>query len=347
MREGTNIWAEVEDIRHQVTGEIGTRSKGFVWFFSFLAWYSDIKHENLILLLDEPGLSLHGRAQTDLLTYFDAEVRGHHQLIYTTHLPFMVNPSKFDRVRIVQDKGIDSSEPLPVDEEGTKVHDNILEASGDSLFPLQGAMGFDLYQSLFIGPNNLVVEGKSDLIYLQTMSSILMDKGREPLSPLWTVVPTGGDGRIYTMAPLLAAQNNLNVAVLVDYQAKDKQRIESLYTDKLLDRDHVITYADFLKQNEADIEDLFDASFYLDLINKEYRRDLSKDIDVADLNGKIPRIHLRLVQYFEENPLPKGVIFSHYRPARYFAQNLKSLKTPNNRTLDKFEDLFKKLNSLL
>ena len=86
MREGTNIWAEVEDIRHQVTGEIGTRSKGFVWFFSFLAWYSDIKHENLILLLDEPGLSLHGRAQTDLLTYFDAEVRGHHQLIYTTHL---------------------------------------------------------------------------------------------------------------------------------------------------------------------------------------------------------------------------------------------------------------------
>jgi len=43
MQQGTNIWGGVFDTNHHVTTELGTRSRGFVWFFSFLAWYSDIK----------------------------------------------------------------------------------------------------------------------------------------------------------------------------------------------------------------------------------------------------------------------------------------------------------------
>ena len=61
MRNGTNIWTRVRDTKHMVSTSLGTRSRGFVWFFSFLAWYSQLqrKEENLILLLDEPGLSLY------------------------------------------------------------------------------------------------------------------------------------------------------------------------------------------------------------------------------------------------------------------------------------------------
>jgi len=67
---------------HWAHTPLGTRSRGFVWFFSFLAWYEDIKRQkqNVILLLDEPGLSLHGRAQADLLLYFEAELSGHQLL---------------------------------------------------------------------------------------------------------------------------------------------------------------------------------------------------------------------------------------------------------------------------
>ena len=110
MTSGTNIWGRVQDTKHMVTTQIGTRSRGFVWFFSFLAWYSQLrkKGENLILLLDEPGLSLHAKAQGDLLHYFEEELKLHHQLIYTTHSPFMVDPAHFDRVRIVQDLSIES-----------------------------------------------------------------------------------------------------------------------------------------------------------------------------------------------------------------------------------------------
>ena len=102
---GMNIWGRVRDMRHMVSTGLGTRSRGFVWFFSFLAWYSQLrqKGENLLLLLDEPGLSLHAKAQADLLRYFEKELKPHHQLIYTTHSPFMVDSTRFDRVRIVQD----------------------------------------------------------------------------------------------------------------------------------------------------------------------------------------------------------------------------------------------------
>jgi energy-coupling factor transporter ATP-binding protein EcfA2 len=93
-----------------------------VRFFSFVAWYSQIKRarQNVILLLDEPGLTLHGRAQGDLLRYFEKELKEHHQVIYSTHSPFMVDPLHFERVRIVQDLSIDR-EDLPREQQGTKV----------------------------------------------------------------------------------------------------------------------------------------------------------------------------------------------------------------------------------
>ena len=63
MQTGTNIWGEVFDAVHQASTSLGTRSAGFVWFFSFLAWYAVEKNRDmsLVLLLDEPGLSLHGQ----------------------------------------------------------------------------------------------------------------------------------------------------------------------------------------------------------------------------------------------------------------------------------------------
>ena len=79
MQSGTNLWAEVYDSAHLVTVRVGTRSRGFIWFFSFLAWFSQQKDSasTVILLLDEPGLFLHAKAQRDLLDYIDAELKGH------------------------------------------------------------------------------------------------------------------------------------------------------------------------------------------------------------------------------------------------------------------------------
>lgn len=345
MRAGSNIWSNIYDSRHMVSTNLGTRSKGFVWFFSFLAWYSRIQKEhkdkNVILLLDEPGLFLHGRAQEDLLRYFEEELKGKHQVIYSTHSPFMVDSTKFDRVRIVQDRGIDADTTLPPEEDGTRVITEVLEASSDSLFPLQGALGYEIYQTLFLGPNCLVVEGVSDLLYLQAVSGLLAKKGMESLNENWTITPVGGSDKVPTFAALLGGQKKLKIATLIDYQSKDAQTIENLYKQRILKKQNVLTYADFTLTKEADIEDMFGDDFFIELVNAEYAKDFEKKISPKDLTKKHPRILVKLEAHM-------GSKLNHYRPARYFAENSESLlkKIPGE-ALARFEEAFKRLNALL
>ena len=350
MREGVNIWGEIYDTMHLAHTPLGSRSRGFVWFFSFLAWYESIKKErqNVILLLDEPGLSLHGRAQADLLKYFEAELSDH-QLIYSTHSPFMIDPKHFDRVRIVQDSSIDAHEELPREEDGTKVLTNVLDATEDSLFPLQGALGYEIQQTLFIGPNCLIVEGPSDMLFIRAISCELEREGREGLSEKWVITPVGGSGKIPAFVSLLAPQKGINVATLLDIKNKDRQVIEDLYKKKLLKKKQVLTYADFKSKEEADIEDLFEREFYVGLLNAEFERELKKPIDPSKLNQHEPRILKALEDYLSENSSTfKSGSFNHYRPARYFTENITDLwETISSETKDTFELVFQKLNSLL
>lgn len=348
MRQGINVWGEVYDTVHWATTPLRTRSRGFVWFFSFLAWYEDIKRQkqNVILLLDEPGLSLHGRAQGDLLRYFEEELSGH-QLLYTTHSPFMIDPTKFERVRIVQDLGIDAKELLPKDEDGTKVLANVFDATDDSLFPLQGALGYEIQQTLFIGRNSLVVEGVADMIYLRTITSELEREGRVGLSEDWTVTPVGGSGKVPTFVALLAPQKGMNVSTLLDIQTSDKNLIEDLYKKKLLDKKQVSTYADFTGTAEADVEDMFERDFYIQLVNAEFSKQLEKPINLSAVKSKNPRVLRAIEEMLEATPLKSGK-FGHYRPARYFSENISTLwPLVSGETKDRFEAAFKHLNGLL
>jgi predicted ATPase len=346
MQDGLNIWGEVFDSRHLISTGLHSRSTGFVWFFSFLAWYSAQKRQDqsLVLLLDEPGLSLHGRAQEDLLRYFEAEIASNpkHQLVYTTHSPFMVDPAHFERVRIVQDKSIDSDGCLPREEDGTKVIMDVLEAGEESLFPLQGALGYEMHQALFIGPNCLVVKGAPDLLYLQVVSSVLQARARTGLDSRWTITPLGGAYKVPTFAALMGAQKGLTVAAFIDFQKGDGQIVESICKKKLLDKAQVLTFADFTGTKEADIEDMFGDDFYLVLVNAEYATHLSRH----DLNGASPRILARLKARLASNPLPNGAAFDPYRPARRLAERPAELQIPEE-ALDRFETAFKHLNALL
>ena len=348
MREGMNLWGSVYDTKHLATTRLGTRSRGFVWFFSFLAWFSQQRKRNspLILLLDEPGLFLHASAQDDLLLYIEQELKPHHQVIYTTHSPFMVDPTHFSRIRIVRDKSMELDDELPLDERGTKVFEDVLEADQGSLFPLQGALGYDIAQTLFIGPNCLIVEGVSDLLYMSTMTGVLASQQRIGLSDAWTITPVGGSDKVTTFVSLLGSQKKMKLATLIDFQKRDQQTIENLYRKKLLAKKHVHTFAQYTGTSEADIEDMFEPQLYLDAVNAEYAKELVKPIKLDDL-GKHPRILLKIEEWMEANPLKTGA-FNHYRPARYFAENIVTLGTKlNKETLNRFETAFKVLNALL
>jgi energy-coupling factor transporter ATP-binding protein EcfA2 len=319
MQQGTNIWGGVFDNRHQVRTELGSRSRGFVWFFSFLAWYSEVKKNArpMILLLDEPGLTLHAKAQHDLLRYFETELKD--QLIYSTHSPFMIDPEHFERVRIVQDKSIDAELNADIGMDGTKVLEDVFAASADSFFPLQGALGYELHQTLFVGPYTVVAEGAQICYSCKPMSAILQEEKRTGLDPRWTITPVGGSAKVPTFVALLGSQKGTTIATLIDSPTADQKKIEGLYREKLLKKANVMTFADFTKTAEADIEDMFGAEFYIDLVNAEFEAQLAALVDLKALKSKEPTILQRLEKYFEEHPL-KGGNFSHYRPARYFSE---------------------------
>ena len=193
---GTIARARIKNNLHRVDTPFSERSAGFVWFFSFLVKFAQVKNAGgpVVLLLDEPGLSLHGKAQNDLLRFIDDKLAPFHQVIYSTHSPFMVPADKLQRVRIVEDK-VDRTK-TPRKSYGTKVSHDVLEVEADTLFPLQGALGYEATQTLFVGEHTLLVEGPSDILYLQALSSALEARGRTKLDSRWTMCPAGGIDRI-------------------------------------------------------------------------------------------------------------------------------------------------------
>ena len=257
----------------------------------------------------------------------------------------MVDPKYFDRVRIVQDLSIEKDlDDLAEEQQGTKVITEVLDATRDSLFPLQGALGHEICQTLFIGPNSLVVEGVSDLLYIQVISALLQERDRDGLSSEWTITPVGGSDKVPTFVALIGAQTNLNVAVLVDHQKGDRQTIQNLYKRRLLKKQNVFTYADFVESGEADVEDMFDRGFYLSLVNGAF----GTSIRLADLPSEHSRIVRRIECHMATDPLLRSAKFNHYRPARYFSDNISALTDKlSEQELGRFEQAFKALNDLL
>lgn len=315
----------VRNHRHRVTLNFGERSHGFMWFFSFLAAFSEFKgKENLILLLDEPGLGLHAAAQADLLRFIDERLAAEHQVIYTTHSPFMVEANRFQRLRTVED----------VDPDGTKVSADVLSTSKDTRFPLQAALGYDLAQTLFIGPDNLIVEGPADYVYLQVISEHLRTLGRTSLDSRWVIVPVGGLDKIPTFVALLGSQ--LNIAVVLEVAAGGSQKVSSLVQRGIIAGEKLISLTEFAHTNEADIEDLFEPSFYVNL---------AKRSGAIDENFSLPRNNGRILKRIET---ATGSSFSHYQPARYLLEHqVELLGGIGDATLNRFEGLIRRANSLL
>ena len=130
-------------------------------------------------------------------------------------------------------------------------------------------MGIEMTQTLFIGDDTLLLEGPSDLIYLDVLGDAVAREGGTGLDPLWVKTPIGGSGKLSTFVTLLGA-NRLNVAVLIDSSSKDVQAVKRLRDNDQLAANGLVEISEFTGQGESDIEDLFEPAFYVDLVNRVY-----------------------------------------------------------------------------
>lgn len=336
----TRIWND----RHQVSLNFDERSTGFVWFFSFLVWFWQVRRHygaNLFLLLDEPALNLHARAQGDLLRYINEKLKPEHQVMYTTHSPFMIDPDNTLAARTVEDVGTDKVE-------GSKVGDDVLSVDPDTVSPLQAALGYDVTQTLFVGKHTLLVEGPGDLLYLTWASQELGARHRTKLDPRWVISPTGGLDKIATFVTLFAG-NKLHVAVLTDFHKGNKAKVEGLRASALLRAGHVFTTAELAGQSEADIEDMLGRANYLVLVNDTFGLEGPECMPEQKPAGASIRVAEEARQHFMT--LAAGAPgYDHYAPAvrlmtdsARLGPHLPELES----ALDRFETLFKALNKQL
>lgn len=351
FNNGANLYLRIKNRRHRgVSTPFDQRSRGFIWFFSFLVWFDSVQHQldpsgksaskRLILLLDEPGLALHALAQADFLRYID-RLANDHQVLYTTHSPFMVHSDRLHQVRVVEDQ-------LKV---GTVISEHLSGSDPRTIFPLQAALGWTVAQNLFISERNLLVEGPSELIYLQAVSGLLEADGGGGLRDDVTIVPTGGLDKLATFVSLLGA-NGLKLAVLHDFNGSPDQKLESLVRDKLLAAKSLFNVAQFREPDKtgekrlpSDVEDLFSASLYLKYFNATFATQLGGTVIAESDLPPGDRIVYRLEQYIKSKGLtlrPSGG-FNHYTVAAHFAGS--PPKTIDAQTKARFRALFVAINA--
>ena len=340
LNSGYIFRTRINNRRHRADTSFDERSSGFVWFFSFLVWFNRLRETygtKLIILLDEPGLTLHARAQGDLLRYINEQLRPFYQVVYTTHSPFMVDPDNLLSARTVEDvvkKDRISGEDVLL---GTKVGENVLSTDPDTISPLQKALDYEITQTLFVGRHTLLVEGPSDLLYIKWFSQKLKEAGKPGLDYRWSISQVGGVDRIPGFASLFRG-NQLNIAALVDVQSGQKQKIDN--ARKALEENHLLLNSTYSGQNEADIEDVLGHDFYSALVNQVYELSPSHRLNEHSTDTS-NRVVLEVETHFRSLP-PFVREFNHFTPAEALFQG-----KFDGTTLPCFEEALQRMEMLI
>ncbi|HEX6675823.1 MAG TPA: AAA family ATPase [Actinomycetes bacterium] len=318
------IEIRIRNDRHRVTLNFGERSEGFVWFFSFLVAFSEFRDAgDLVLLLDEPGLGLHAAGQGDLLRYLHEQLARDHQVVYATHSPFMVDAANLHRTRTVED----------VDDQGTKVRNDLDGVGRLTVKPLVTAVGYELLRQFSLGPDTLVVNGPSELLYLEVLSGFLRDTGHGFLDPRWVLAPVGALDGLPAAAALLGAP--LDLAVLLDVATGDRL-VRSLVQRGVLLPERVISLAELAGEADAGIEDLLGDALYLRLLAEAGIGKLSVD-EVRGPGRVVARVERAL-----------GQPVDRYRAARtLLAKQAELLPGLPGEAVDRLGALFGAVNRLL
>lgn len=248
------------------------RSRGFQWFFSFDA---KLMHEtkgelkSSVILLDEPGLHLHASAQRDLLERLEEYAEGN-TMLYTTHLPFMINLHEPERIRVLGEEG-----------KGPVVSEHLNDSTPEAKLTLQAALGMTGRFGMPLGDKNLTVEGAHDYWYVTAFSDLLARSGKAHLPEDVVITACGGASEVTYLSTFMVGQG-LQVTALYDSDgegrtARDKFVKSWLARYKEAKASTLLLGEASEAGGEATIEDLFSEAAYVEEVVQQYRRHLPEE----------------------------------------------------------------------
>jgi ABC-type ATPase involved in cell division len=262
------------------------RSRGVRWFLSF---YMELKasaniNRQMVLLVDEPGVSLHARAQEDVLKVFE-DIKDKIQVIYTTHSPHLVEINKLHRVLAVQRNDLDSLRST------TRILDplQLSAASPDTLSPLHSILGNPVAGEGFSSKKfNLVVNDTGSFYIINAIILLMGYKGKV------SVIPSTNVSSIPLLCNILMGWG-LEFSVLLfenDRENKIAEKLkETLFKTDAIRRDLIIR----MPETIFDAEDLLST---LDFKNHILRS--REGITVANS------------EYIREKEIPRNFMFSRF-----------------------------------
>lgn len=325
------IWVS-DNIRHDKI-ELESRSSGLQWFFSFFLIFmseADHEHKNTIILLDEPGHTLHPMAQKDLSLFFN-ELATKNQLIYTTHSPFLVDAMNITQTKVVyfEDDGITQvSDDLQINKNMAK----------KSIYPINSAIGLTVSDTMLIGCKPIIVEGVSDQIYMTFIKRFLMKIGEFMSSDELIFMPVGGTKNIKPVVSIISGRDSDLPFVIIDNdesgQTKKKSLEKDLYANE---KDKILNINDFIIKatKEAEIEDFMDVLEIEESFNREFRFEEDFVYDEDDNNSVVKQIESFCQK--QDYKLCDG--WKVLVARRYIQRN----KKPSDELINKWKELFDKI----
>lgn len=262
------IW--VFDAKRPEKIELEDRSSGLQWFLSFYLVFlveSERDHKGAILLLDEPGLSLHPLAQHDLSAFFDG-LSSTNQLIYTTHSPFLVDADSLDRVRKV----------FMAPDGSTKASADLRRGNADprkngATYAIYSALNMSVAESILLGCQPVIVEGPSDQHYLSAIKQLLIASGS--LKPRREIVfpPAHGAPNARSLASILSGRDEAMPMMLLDGDTAGSKMARDMKNGPYQAQQEKVLQTDiWVGFSGSEVEDLFPGEFLAEAVDRIERR---------------------------------------------------------------------------
>jgi ABC-type polar amino acid transport system ATPase subunit/uncharacterized protein YukE len=226
------------------------RSRGVRWFLSFFlelkATAMDMSQKNKVLLIDEPGVSLHARAQEDVLKVFD-DIKEKIQIIYTTHSPHLIDVNKLFRILAVQRAIEDDMKSETVVFSARSLR----SATADTLSPIYSTMGARLSQQEIIKSfNNVIVKDIASYYFLKAILALTGSRKE------CYFLPASGTESIPMMVNILIGWG-LDYIILNFGNAEERSVHENLRKELFDNKIDLASKQMVLMDEYMDVEDMF------------------------------------------------------------------------------------------
>ena len=261
------------------------RSRGVRWFLSF---YLELKatamsKQKKVLLIDEPGLSLHAKAQQDVLKVFE-NLKNDLQIIYCTHSTQLIDREKMFRILAVQREegnGVNSQSVI-LDSKSLK------SANSETMMPIFSVFsGHIVKEKKLIKDRNLIVDDISSFYYLSAFSKLIGKTGEIHF------IPSNGVNGITVMTNLLTGWRT-DFSVLLPGSVQGQKVFEELKNSIFINSKELLDSKIILMEEEniVDLVSKFDFKKHI----------LNKRIGIPETNS----------EYIEINNLSRNYLASRF-----------------------------------